>query len=144
MVIILIDKSTVLRKLNSQFSYLRAEIPQTVNVDGRDINLRDKLGEIIEAAENQDLSKVMPEMLELRKLLDKSLADFITSIEDSKTEPSEAESQLEYYLGIKRAIQIIKGFSEGLLKPFRKSEEVAGKIDDKKRWLDYLKKLEGS
>lgn len=142
--IILLDKSAVLRKLNSQFSYLRTEIPQTVNVDGKTINLKGKLDEIIEAAENQDLSKVMPEMLELREILEKSLADFIIKVQDSKTEPSEAASQLEYYLGIKRAIQIIKGFSEGSLKPFRKTEETESEVEDEKRWLDYVKHLQES
>nr|MDO8098173.1 hypothetical protein [Candidatus Njordarchaeota archaeon] len=41
-------------------------------------------------------------------------------------------------------MEITKGFSEGSLKPFRKDEEKASKIDDKKRWLDYLKKMEES
>jgi len=140
----LIDKSYVLRKLNSQFSYLRAEIPEAVNVDGKTVNLRKKIREIIDAGESQDLVKVMPEMLELRKLLYKLLTDFTSKVEDSKIKPSEATSQLEYYLGIKRALEIIKGFSEGSLKPFREDEEKGSKIGDKKRWLDYLKRMEES
>jgi hypothetical protein len=123
---------------------LRAEIPETIDIDGKAIDLRKRIDQFVDAAENHDLVRVTPEMLELGKLLDKSLTDFSDKVKNSKIKTNEAASQLEYYLGIKRALEIIKGFSGGSMKPSEKYEENKAGIEDKKRWLEYLKKMEES
>jgi hypothetical protein len=138
------DKEAIARKLANPFSYATVEIPTDVNIDGESINLKEKIIGIERIAEKEGLETVVPQVVELEKKLNKLFSDFVGKVERSEIESTEAEAQLSYYLGIKRAIVILKGISDESLKRFNEADERKQRAEDKKRWYKSARKLEES
>jgi hypothetical protein len=136
------DKATIIRKLDSAFSYLTVDIPEEVKIDNKNVKLRSEMEDIVKAAENGDLGRVIPSVIELEKDLSKLVNDFRSRISRSDIDTTEAETQLGYYLGIRRAIEILRGVSDESLKGFSEKDEKRRTADDRKRWYDSLKGFE--
>jgi hypothetical protein len=137
------DKASIIRKLDSAFSYLTVDVPTEVRIDDQSINLKKKIDDLVEVAEGENPSKAVPEVVKLERILTELLSNFMDKIRKSEIELTEAESQLNYYLGIKRAITILKGISDESFKRFNEKAERKQKAEDRKRWFDSLKDLEG-
>ena len=135
------ERSTILHKLATQFSISTVEIPKSVNIKGQRFNLKERIASIVKATEDGELKKVMAEVIELEKGLGELFNGFVGKVEKSEIGPQEAESQLSYYLGIKRAIVILKGISEGSLNRFKEDNERKSTAEDRERWFKTTKKL---
>jgi hypothetical protein len=135
------DKAAIIRKLTNPFSYSTVEIPREVKIDHQSIDLKQKVLDLARVSEEEVPKKVLPEVVQLDDKLSKMFDEFKRNVENSEIDPSQAESQLDYYLGIKRAIVILRGISEGTLKQFSKENEQKQRTEDKKRWYKTAKKL---
>jgi hypothetical protein len=135
------DKAAIIRKLTNPFSYSTVEMPREVKIDDQGINLKEKIIEIERIAEKEGPAMVLPQVVELEKKLNKLFNDFVGKVERSEIEPTEAVLRLDYYLGIKRAIVILKGISDESLKRFSEEDERKQRTEDKKRWYKSAKKL---
>lgn len=135
------DKSAIIRKLTNPFSYSTVEIPTTAKIEGQTIDLKQRILGLARISEDKDPVNVLPEVVRLEYTLSRLFDDFKSKVEYSQIDLNEAESQLEYYLGIKRAIVILKGVSDGSLRPFREDDERKQRTEDKKRWYKSTKKL---
>jgi hypothetical protein len=118
------------------------DIPDEVKVAEKSIHLREKMREIVKTAESGDLAGVVPEIVELERDLGKIVNDFISRLKRSEIDLTEAEAQLEYYLGIQRAIAILRSISGGSLKRFNERDEKKRIAEDRKRWYESLKNLD--
>ncbi|WXG47546.1 MAG: DUF5788 family protein [Candidatus Atabeyarchaeum deiterrae] len=134
----------IIRKLASPFSYLTVEIPTEVEIGEQRIDLKRRIAAIVKVAEGEDPAKVVPEVVQLENVLTKLLNEFAMKVEKSEIELAEAESQLDYYLGIKRAIVILRGISDESLRRFNEEDLRESTAEDRKRWFRTTKKLAGS
>jgi hypothetical protein len=136
-----VDKSAIVRKLANPFSYATVEIPTEVKIEDQTINLKERIMEIERIAEKDGIATVVPQVIDLEKKLNELFNDFVGKVGRSEIESTEAGAQLNYYLGIKRAIVILKGISDESLKRFNEEDERKQVGEDKKRWFKSAKKL---
>jgi hypothetical protein len=137
-----VDKSAIVRKLANPFSYATVEIPAEVKIDDQTINLKEKIIDVERISEREGPATVVPQVIDLEKKLNELFNDFVGKVERSEIESTEAGAQLNYYLGIKRAIVILKGISDESLKRFNEVDEKKQRIEDRKRWYKSARKLE--
>lgn len=135
------DKSAIVRKLANPFSYATVEIPTEVEIEDQTINLKEKIIDIERIADKEGPATVLPQVIYLEKKLNELFNDFVGKVERSEIESTEAGARLNYYLGIKRAIVILKGISDESLKRFNEEDERKRIAEDKKRWFKSAKKL---
>jgi hypothetical protein len=136
-----VDKSAIVRKLANPFSYATVEIPTEVEIEDQTINLKEKIIDIERIADKEGPATVLPQVIYLEKKLNELFNDFVGKVERSEIESTEAGARLNYYLGIKRAIVILKGISDESLKRFNEEDERKRIAEDKKRWFKSAKKL---
>lgn len=124
-------RRTMLYGLGRSFSFVGAEVPEEITLDGERIELR-KI--VVELASSDDSPPEGQRRIKLLRSLKSEIARKMTVLEDEELTVSDAEKICDEIRGLMRAAQSL--------------DEEAGDIsasgsdvEDARRWIEFLKKL---
>lgn len=135
------ERKRILNRIESAFSWLGAAIPKVIELDGEKIKLRDEIQKLImkdnlTESEHDRIKKLIALLGDKQKLL----RDIVNVGSISDTEALEISNNI---CGILRAVHEL----DDLVKRAPKTEaanakqELMNDIEDKRRWLKYVKKI---
>lgn len=128
------ERNRILARINSLLSYIGIPIPREEVIDGEVLELRDIIFNFLDGKVKDEKER---ETL-LRKLENKA-SEIKSCIESCDISEEEAISLMREVSGILRAIDHLKYLEKNEI-PVEK-EEILRKIDDERRWREFLKKI---
>lgn len=125
------EREALLDKTTRETSFVGAEIPESIEVDGDTIPLKQYVFDIRTGGAREDRDAVKKKLRRKRSNLRKSLEEDDLSYEEGR-------EVVERIAGIDRALTVLGG-GEGSL------DAEAGRQEkmDQQRWLEFLKKVTG-
>lgn len=137
------ERKRILKKIESAFSWLGAEIPEVIEIRDVKYNLNQEIQNLILKKElTQDENQRIKKLISALESEEKSLTN---SIKTGDISDHKAMELLTIICGILRAVQDLR---ELLNKASRSESEVnsakkelLNKVEDTKRWLDYVEKI---
>ncbi len=136
------ERKKILTRIESAFSWLGATIPTKIELDGETYRLCDEIQKLIMKdeltySENERIKRLISALEHEGKILK-------DVVETGKITEEEAIAYADKICGILRAVHKLRE----LIKKAPKSkaldakEELMRKIEDKKRWLEFSKKIQ--
>lgn len=126
------EREKLLKRLNRQSATVGASIPETLTVDGNEIELKEFL------IETRKIETLPPETSELvsraRQLFATEREKRVERLKNDQLTFEEAEQLADEIIGIDRARNALKTIRH----PSFGDEASSATIDDHKRWLSFL------
>ncbi|WP_435195757.1 DUF5788 family protein [Natronomonas sp. EA1] len=132
------QRKSLLERVNRESATVGAAIPDVIEVQGEEVNLREFVFEIkrrdtIPAGEEERVQQA-------KKNLRRERIERVSKIEDNEVSYEEGEELAKSIIGIDRALNALEGLKRGTdIQTEADSKEVA----DQKRWMNFLKKVLG-
>jgi hypothetical protein len=131
------DRRKLLSKIHSALFWVGRQIPEEEDVEGEMVDLRDIVFRYI-ANENPSLQE-MDGAYSLARRLQYKVDDMEGQIKHADLTIGEAEEILDHTLGLMRAIEELK--KRGGPGSDVKLQALLCKVDDQRRWLDFVRSL---
>jgi len=129
------ERDALLRRVNRQGSTVGAQIPDTISVNGTEIELADF---IIESRKIEELPPDAEEILEeAKRTFRAERASRIDRLETAPLDRAAAEALADEINGIDRALNAL----ETIRHPDYGEQAAAAAIDDYKRWLGFVEQI---
>ena len=136
------ERKKILNRLESAFNWLGASIPKEIELDGEKYKLRDEIEKLIlkdrlSDSENEKIEKLITSL----EKQEKSLTNIVKKGSITDDEALELSNKI---CGILRAVHELRDLMKKApkTKVFDAKQELMENINDKKRWIKYLKKIE--
>jgi len=132
------ERARILARLHMNLSWVGVKVPETIEVDGRQMPLRSTLDRYIfdDHLDEEELAaaKWLQRSLERRaRELEKELAH-------DEMSRAQAEELMQSTIGILRAVEELKGLRDGAEFEHRRAE-VMQEVDDAVRWRRFAKRV---
>ena len=133
-----VERENYLIKLQKEFAFTGATIPDRLDVDGKEIRLKNYVFEIFKKKGHLSPEE-QAEVDNTAALLQKKRRDIITRIASTELTHKEAEELFKTASGIDRALDTLYRAHE----PRSSAQEEArkAKLQDGRRWLNLVKKV---
>jgi hypothetical protein len=131
------DRSKLLSKIHSALFWVGRQIPEEEDVEGERVKLKDIVFRYI--AKNNPSLQEMEGAYSLARRLQSKVDDMESQIKHADMTVREAEELLDHTLGLMRAIDELK--KRGGPGSDVKLQALLCKVDDQKRWLDFVRSL---
>ncbi len=102
-------KQKIINRLSSPFSYTSAAIPETVQINGKEVKLESIVEEFKKREKSGNLTK--EDIIfgaTLSRLLEKEILKIINKIEGDRISVEEAEKKIDVWLGMLRASKMLR------------------------------------
>ncbi len=131
------ERKQLLERIDRESSTLGVEIPERIEIQGEEVQLREfvfeiKRRETVPAGERDRVEQA-------KRNLRRERIERKDRIEDGEIPYSEGEQLAEAIIGIDRALEALENLKPESVEAEAKRQEAA----DTKRWMDFLKKALG-
>ncbi len=131
------EREQLLFELHRFLVWVGEKLPEMVDVDGENIKLHELIWRCIHKEQLSEQEK--EHFMDLVSLLEKKEKYDEDTLQKTNLTREEAKRLYHESAALIRAIMDLRECEEGKVKLKESSDEIRRKIDDAKRWLDFLK-----
>jgi len=132
------ERARILERLRMNLSWVGVKVPETIEVDGRQVPLRSTLARYIfeEHLGEEELAAAGW----LQRSLERRARELEGTLAHDDLSRAQAEELLQRTIGILRAVEELKGLRDGKEFEHRRAE-VMQEVDDAQRWRKFAKQV---
>jgi hypothetical protein len=132
------ERARILARLHMNLSWVGVKVPETIEVDGRQVPLRSTMDRFIfdDHLDEEELAAARW----LQRSLERRARELESELAHDELSLSQAEELLERTIGILRAVEELKALRDGAEFEHRRAE-VMQEIDDAQRWRKFAKQV---
>ncbi len=135
------ERNSILKRIESAFNWLGADIPNEVTIKGRKYNLKQEIQDLImkqelTADENRRIEKLITSLEAEEKVM-------VNVVKTADITDHRAMELCEKICGILRAVHELRDIINNApkAKAIDAKEQLMERVEDTKRWLKYVEKI---